>query len=164
MKKVLLVTLALILLLSGCESDGNTNGESNAAALESVSPQTIAESIFESIEIPASVQKTKEELPDFIGGLDISNIHQIAYFICASGASPDELLIIKFNHADDAANAKSHVQTRLDSRKKDFQDYRPDEMVKFNGALVQINANWLFFYITEDNAKVKEIISSYING
>jgi len=159
MKQILLIAFSAIILMAGCESGAN---DTRDTILDDTSTATIAEAITAEIEIPSAVGKKTEDMEFFISELDTSGIIELSYLICASGAYPDELLIIKFKTSTDAAAARSAVQGRSDSQKETFRDYAPAEMYKFDDAAVQVNSNWLFFYITENNAKVKEIINSYL--
>jgi len=159
MKKIFLTILAVVILVAGCES---VSVDTPDTILDDVSTATIAEAITAEIEIPSAVGKKTEDMEFFISELDTSYIVELSYLICASGAYPDELLIIKFKTSTDANTAKSAVQGRLDSQKETFRDYAPAEMYKFDDAVIQASSNWLFFYITENNAKVKEIINSYL--
>jgi hypothetical protein len=153
MKKAFIILMAV--LISGCGSQ--TGNE----ILGGVSVREITDSILAEIEIPSSVEKGIEDLSSFFSGIDTADIQELSFFICGSGAFPDELLIIKFNTSGSAAAAKSAVESRLESRRTDFRDYAPAEMYKLDSAAVQVSANWLFFYVTEDNARVREIINAY---
>ncbi|MDR2532030.1 MAG: DUF4358 domain-containing protein [Oscillospiraceae bacterium] len=162
MKRTLLIVSALaVILIAGCNGNGSDSGTA-ATILDNISTETIAQEIFTEIEIPSSVQKGAEDLEFFFSGLTLEGIRELSYYICASGAFPDELLIIKFDTARQAADAKPAVQSRLESRRDDFRDYAPDEMYKLDSAEVRTNSNWLFFFVTENNARVSGIINSYV--
>jgi hypothetical protein len=162
MKKGLIIIISALLLLVGCESASDTRD----TILDDTAPATIAEAIMSEIEIPSAVEKNIEDLPHFFRDLDTSYIEELSFWICASGAFPDELLIVKFktstDASTDASNAKAAVQSRLDSRTTDFRDYAPAEMYKLENAGLQVNHNWLFFFVTEDNTKVRNIINSFL--
>ncbi|MCL2636985.1 MAG: DUF4358 domain-containing protein [Oscillospiraceae bacterium] len=157
MKKVFSAVLILaVVLLGGCGS-----AEESISSLDGVQVQTIANAVLAEIEIPSSVEKKVEDIPTFFSDLDTAGIAELSFYICASGAFPDELLIIRFNTAEEASIAKSAVESRLESRRVDFRDYAPAEMYKLDSAAVIVNSNWLFYFVTEDNAKTREIINSY---
>jgi hypothetical protein len=156
MKKAL--TVALILVITGCAAaDGDD-------PLDGVAAETIAQAIMAEIEIPAVMPKGLEDMVYFVSDLDTAGVQELSYYISASGFNPDELLIIKFNTSEEAAAAKAAVESRLESRITDFRDYAPAEMFKLDNAGIQINNNWLFYFVTEDNARVREIINSYLSG
>jgi len=151
--------LVLIIVLTGC-----TAGNKGGTVMNNTLTGEIADDILSAVEIPSPVLKSKDDVQILITGIDVSVIQDVSYYICGSGAYPDELLIIKFSNAEEAAKAMSAVQKRLDSRKDDFRDYRPEEMYKLDDAVIQTDANWLFFFATSDNVRVKEIVSSYVKG
>ncbi|MCL2698619.1 MAG: DUF4358 domain-containing protein [Oscillospiraceae bacterium] len=159
MKKALIILISALLLLAGCES---APGDKRDEILEDTSTGEIALVILEEIEIPSAVEKSREDLPDFFRELDITGIEEVSFYICGSGAFPDELLIIKFKTNTDATNARAAVQSRLESRTNDFRDYAPAEMYKLENAGLQIYHNWFFFFVTEDNTRVRDIINSFL--
>ncbi|MCL2019795.1 MAG: DUF4358 domain-containing protein [Oscillospiraceae bacterium] len=165
MKKIpLLISIIAIMAFSGgCQSDKNGANDSDITPnYADVQVEMVAQAILAEVEIPSAAEKGTDDIEYFIGSLDTHSIKELSYFICASGAYPDELLIIKFADADAAAAARSGVESRLESRRDDFRDYAPAEMYKFDDAQVLINGEMLFFYITSNNAKVREIIDSYM--
>ncbi|MCL2696980.1 MAG: DUF4358 domain-containing protein [Oscillospiraceae bacterium] len=158
MKKIFTIFLIFaVVLFGGCGSAGNGDN-----ALGGVRTQTIADAILAEIEIPSSVKKEIEDIPSFFADLDTAGIEELSFYICGSGAFPDELLIIRFGTSEAAAAAKTTVENRLESRRADFRDYAPAEMYKLDSAGVLTSSGWLFFYVTEDNARVREIINSYL--
>jgi len=156
MKKTFIFILTAIILLVGCAP------KAEDIIPLGVSTEEIALEIMSAVEIPSAVQKTKDELNIYINGLDnVTGGYEVSYYICGSGAYPDELLIIRFDEPAEAENAKPLVQARLDSRKDDFRDYRPEEMYKLDSAVLEVNSNWLFYFVTEDNATAKAILDTY---
>jgi len=165
---LIILVLAFTVLLCGCESDKgnnntntNTNNSASNAVRSDVRPQEIALAVMAEVEIPSAAEKKVDDIQFFISELDTENIKEMSYHICASGAYPDELLIIEFYSDTQAKAARTAVLNRLNSRKDDFADYAPAEMYKFDDAATDVVGEWLFFYITRNNTKVKEIISSY---
>jgi hypothetical protein len=157
MRKLLTVLVIItVVLIGGCGSSSENN------PFDGIRVQEVADAILAEIEIPSSVEKGIEDIPSFFSGLDTAGIAELSFHICASGAFPDELLIIKFDTAEQANAAKSAVENRLESRRTDFRDYAPAEMYKLDSAAVFVSFDRLFFYVTENNARVREIINSYM--
>jgi len=165
MKRITTIILAVILLLgtTACGSDGgnsgNNDGDNGAVPpFTFTSPEELAQKVMEEIEIPGEAKIGEERLNEFFPDLDITGITDFSYYICASGFQPDELFIARFLSAPRADNAKADVEVRLESRKGTFADYSPEEMYKLESAVIYVEGMWLFFIVTEDNVKAKQII------
>jgi hypothetical protein len=163
MKKALSFLLAGLILITSCESSKPPPLQPQfIIPLNTATAEEIAQEIFGIIEIPSAMEQEIEDLEFFFSTLDTEGIEELSYHICASGAYPDELLIIKFGTAEQALAAKPAVEARLESRRGDFRDYAPAEMYKLDTALIMVNSNWLFFFVTEENLKVMAVVESFI--
>lgn len=155
--KIILLTGLMLIGIScftACEG-------SNEISLEN-QPNTadIANAVMEAVDFPSATAKTINDLNNYID-LEIENIYQMSYYICGSGAYPDELLILKLKDKSYSEDAKKAIQKKLDSQIETYRDYTPDEMYKLDGAKIIVKNNWVFFFATADNDKTEEIINSY---
>lgn len=160
MKKILLtvITAALVCGMCGCgngESSQNSpqTSTSSQAAL-SVSEKT--KKLMDEVKFPSMVEVNKDKLELYF---DISDgdVTEYSAYICGSAAMPDEIGIFVTKDADTAAKLKASVEKRIESQRKTYADYKPDEMYKLDDSFVSVNGNTVSYAICADNAKAKEI-------
>lgn len=160
MKKILLtvITAALVCGMCGCgngESSQNSpqTSTSSQAAL-SVSEKT--KKLMDEVKFPSMVEVNKDKLELYF---DISDgdVTEYSAYICGSAAMPDEIGVFVTKDADTAAKLKASVEKRIESQRKTYADYKPDEMYKLDDSFVSVNGNTVSYAICADNAKAKEI-------
>ncbi|MBR5090724.1 MAG: DUF4358 domain-containing protein [Ruminiclostridium sp.] len=176
MKKKIICAALLTALVCGAESCGNnstpaktttaapaaTTAAVTEAAKSDAKAADVTKAILDEITINSAFEKSKESLEDYFDGLDISTISDSSYYICASGAYPDEIAVFKFDSADSAKNAVAAVNDRLDYQKTTYKDYTPEEYYKLEDAVVEQSGEWLYYLVTSDNTKAKEIVNGFI--
>lgn len=101
---------------------------------------------------------TAENLGDYYD-IDQSILKDFSVYIEGSGGFSDETAIFEVNTAADLGAVKTSVETRLTRRKKDFDGYNPEELVKLEGATVTTKGNYLIFLSAEDPAEALEIFN-----
>lgn len=160
MKKILLtvITAALVCGMCGCgngessQSSPQTSTSSQAAL--SVSEKT--KKLMDEVKFPSMVEVNKDKLELYF---DISDgdVTEYSAYICGSAAMPDEIGVFVTKDADTAAKLKASVEKRIESQRKTYADYKPDEMYKLDDSFVSVNGNTVSYAICADNAKAKEI-------
>ena len=131
--------------LTGCgsDSDSSTANSANSAA---------AAQTNESVDVTAVADKLKDgiEFKDELAELDEAKIEKII------GISADSYTKAKVY---DSAKAISDTLTaRVESQKKVFENYVPEEMTKLNDPVLVTNGNYVYLCLSNDNDKAKEII------
>jgi hypothetical protein len=122
-------------------------------------PSVLAEKILAEAEFNSPVYKTAKDLPDYIDGFDISGVKNAAYVINGSGAYADEILIAQFDGAGTVAANKDAIARHIEKSKKSWENYVPEEALKFDTAYVANDGEWLFYTVLSDNDKAKKIIA-----
>ena len=160
MKKILLtvITAALVCGMCGCgngESSQNSpqTSTSSQAAL-SVSEKT--KKLMDEVKFPSMVEVNKDKLELYFDVSD-GDVTEYSAYICGSAAMPDEIGVFVTKDADTAAKLKASVEKRIESQRKTYADYKPDEMYKLDDSFVSVNGNTVSYAICADNAKAKEI-------
>ncbi|MCM1463258.1 MAG: DUF4358 domain-containing protein [Bacteroides sp.] len=126
----------------------------------SVSEVTAA--ILADVPISSAVEKGVDDLEYYFDGLDPSGITDASYCMCASGAYPDELAVIKFESAALAEAGEDAVKKRLESQRATYESYTPEEMYKFDGSIAEARGDYVVYLITADNAAAKDVLARYI--
>lgn len=128
-----------------------------AAPVSDASAADVTKAVLDEITINSAFEKSKDSLGDYFDGLDTDKITDSSFYICASGAYPDEIAVFKFAGADDAKKAVAAVNERLEYQKKTYKDYTPEEYYKLEDAVVEQTGEWLVYIVTSDNSRAKEI-------
>ena len=175
MKKLVCAVLltAMIAAAAGC---GNQTpavttkpADTTAATQESkpantdVKASDITKAVLEATPINSAFEKKLESIPDYFDGLDTDKIKDSSYFICASGAYPDEIAAFRFDSSDSAKAAVSAVNDRLQYQKDTYKDYTPEEYYKLEDAVVEQQGEWVIYLVTGDNTKAKETALGFIS-
>ena len=159
LKTLIAAVLAPVMLLTGCSSD---DGAVSPAA--DVDPSEIVSAVLAEIPITSGVEKNKNDLPDFYADIDETQVESASFSICASGAYPDEIAVMKCTDSSAAASVKSVLEKRLASQIELFSTYTPDEMYKLDTAKVYTVGNYAILTALSDNDRAKEIIDGKLSG
>lgn len=155
LKTLIAAVLMPVILLAGCNSDKQTDENTSAA---NVPPTEIVNAVLAEIPITSGLEKGKEDIPDFYSDIDVSQVESASFAICASGAYPDEIAVMKCTDSSAAAAVKSALEKRLEGQSELYSTYTPDEMYKLETAKVYTAGNYAIFLAVSDNDKAKEIV------
>ncbi len=172
MKKKIFAAIfaAAVLCAGGCggeEAQTSTSAASTSEAPASV-PETTASAseitaaVLEKVEISSAIEKGVDDLEYYFTSLDVSGLEEASYYMCASGAYPDEIAVLKFSSDELAEAGLAAVQERMEQQRSTYETYTPDEMYKFDGAVAETRGNYIVYLITADNSAAEEIIGQYI--
>lgn len=170
MKKIILagilVAMCLCAVSCGPKSAVTTEQENVTDDIEEkvidIAPSEITEIILSEITINSAIEKGIDDMPMYFGELDTTGLEAVSYYMCASGAYPDEIAVFKFKSAELAEQGKTAVQSRLDKQISIFETYTPDEFYKLEDAVIEVKENYIFYFVTENNARASEIMESSI--
>ncbi|MGN0588459.1 MAG: DUF4358 domain-containing protein [Ruminiclostridium sp.] len=163
-----LIIAASVLSVASC--GGNTAAETKkqeteateAAVKKEFKASEVTAAILDEIAIASAFEKSVDSFNDFFTDLDTESLTDSSYYICASGAFPDEIAVFKFKDAEAAKAAEPTVKERLESQKATYETYTPDEFYKLEGAVLEVKDEYLYYLVTSDNDRAKEIVKSFI--
>lgn len=165
MKKIFMSAAAAVLCLcaASCTNEVPDEGVKDSQVEEiSVSPSELTEAVLAEIPINSAFEKSIDDIPFYFSELDTSTVSEVSYYICASGAYPDEIAVITFNSAESALQGSEAVHARLDKQISVYESYTPDEMYKLDTAVIDVKGNAVIYLVTSDNERAKEIIDGII--
>lgn len=168
MKKVITAALAAAMLLSlsacGGESEPAPTGTPEAApAVLEFTVSEVTAAVLAAVPINSAVEKGIDDLPVYFTSLDPEGVTEASYYICGSGAYPDEIAVLKFGSDDLAKTGLEAVKERLDSQYATYESYTPKEIYKFDGAVAEAHGSYVVYLITADNDTAKEVVGQYIS-
>ncbi len=147
MKKIILGLMAVLCaaVISGCAKK-----EIDMVALSEdlLNNGTYAEELTE---VNSKITEKRYAMTDD----DIEDV--IAY--CGTNAVVDEIAVFK---AKDVDSVSEKAAEHIESQKKLFKDYRPDEIPKLDSCIVVSEGDYVIVSVSADSAKAGEIINKYI--
>ncbi len=157
-----LAALCLTAASCGTETDTPATTQQEQVKEYNIVAGDVTSAVLTEITINSAIEKGIADLEFYFSDLDTSKLTDASYYMCASGAYPDEIAVFVFDMAESAADAKSAVQTRLDKQISVYESYTPDEMYKLDGAVIDVRQNVIFYAVTENNSRAQEIFDSFI--
>lgn len=102
----------------------------------------------------------KDTASMFLNLSDI-NIEECAIYE-GSGATAEEIVVLKCASADDSAKAKAMLEERVKEQTESFTDYVPGELTKLGAAVIKINGNYAVLSVSDTPDEASKIISKYM--
>lgn len=162
MKKSVLIIIAMILIGIGTiigikyifmDKDKNINLDVKKLEEELISSQ-IFEDDLNSIDRESIIKKY-----DF----DSQKIKNINSYV-GTGATAEEILIIELFDKNDIEEIEKIIETKIEERKENFQNYLPEEVFKLENYYLESKGNYIILCISNDYDKAEEIIVKNINS
>lgn len=166
-KKTLCAAIAVMALFTATlTSCGDSSSESKASDSSAAAAQTdvtkdvaaIADKLKSDITYKDQLNELSPEMVE--KHLKIAQDLYTAgkVYIGSGGATAEEIACFEAKDAESAGTIKAALEARVDSQKKAFENYQPQEMDKLNSPVIKQQGNYVFMCISDDNAKAEEII------
>ncbi|MGN0665109.1 MAG: DUF4358 domain-containing protein [Huintestinicola sp.] len=185
MKKIyaVYVLAAAALLISGCSSRESTDDKIPKAAvittaadneadasdennmetdqsMSSVSCSEITAAILDQVEMSSMAEVGADRVANYLDA-GLTDDLSFSMYICGSGGFADEIAVFDLSVNDEDA-LRAAIESRVQSRMKDFEEYNPDEFDKLGEAVLETIGNYLVFSVSPDNDKVLDIAKGII--
>ena len=173
-KKIISALLVTAAVLSAASCQGQSGSKTTDTAkpadekpavteeAKSVSAADVTKAVLDEIPINSAFEKTKDTLVDYFGKLDIDSLTDFSFYLCASGAYPDEIAFFTFASEEDAEKAVPVVQERLDEQIELYETYTPKEFYKLENAVIKQSGKYVYYLVTSDNEKAESIVKGLI--
>lgn len=168
LKKTLCIILAAAAVTCGCASCGGDTADNNGG--DTAQTQTKDGAADETVDVAAKADQIKSDISfeDDLVEFDSAKIEKIlgvapaAYksakvYVSSTGATPEEIACFEANEGM-ADAIKGSLTTRLGNQKNTFTDYKPEQAPKLDDAVLEVKGNYVYFVVSGDSAKAKEII------
>lgn len=147
MKRLLILFMAAV-LLSGCGGGAKTD----------IVPATAAETILSGVEFRDALVEAQGDVAKEWYSFD-SNVSDFAVYISGSGATAEEVAVIK---SSDVKTAKATVEKRVDDLKFRFKDYVPAEMTKLGDPVIATKGDIVILVLADDSDNAQKVVDSII--
>lgn len=172
LKKYLLVVGIATLSLSGAACGKVKSGSTTESTEASDSGSKEAGAEIDVKTVAADIKKEgifKDQLAEIDPDIAINRIYHLdsakleSYsFYTNTGATAEEIAVIKVNDESYLKNIENSFNNRIDDQKDACRDYLPDEVTKLDKAVVKVSGPYAIFVVSEDPEKANEIIGRYI--
>lgn len=172
MKRIIVCALAgaMLVTASGCSKEEpkktqvniNVNEEASSEDQEvkeekTVDAKALADSLLKNITYKDELSEMKMETAAMF--YDFSGIElDEAYVYESSGATAEEVVVLKCKDSDSAAKAKDIFKNRIDEQIESYTDYVPEEVPKLKDAVIITSREFAVLCVSDDSGKAKSII------
>ena len=121
----------------------------------------LAEKITTSNSFEDELSKIDDELAIDFYDLNADTIEEIVSYQ-GSGASSEEILILKLKDTKNIGNIKEILESRLSEKKEAFESYLPKEVSKIENRILEEKGKYIILCISNDYNTVNKIINDYL--
>lgn len=121
----------------------------------------IAGKIVETVEMSSMAEVSSDRLHIYLN-YEIPENCDFSMYICGSGGFADEVFVI-MTEGIDIDSLKTAVESRIETRKKDFEDYNPDEVDKLENYYTEEANGYYIYAVTSDNSVCESIFNELVN-
>lgn len=160
LKKNIILICTLFLVVLSFTSCGNEN------TVQQVEPDiaTVMATINSQITFPEMVDISFDRVDDYYE-IDVDSIEAVELIIAGSGASPEEILVVKFKESSDAQSFKSKMDNRLTQITTLFTNYgSPENADHIQNCKIEVKNQYAFFAICENSDVALQIFNDSFNG
>lgn len=148
--RILLAALAVFLLVAGCaprESEPEVD----------IDPAVAAQTILDGVSFQDTLVKAEGGAAEMYYKLDDS-VTDYAIYISGSGATAEEVAVLKVADAADRTKAEEIVNARVEDLKFRFEDYVPAEMVKLGDPVIVSKGDTVILVLADDSVVAKKVV------
>ena len=154
MKKVIVLTVAAALLLAFTACTNHNDFVKCIKAVETALEKAQSEDIDMTVNFDEDAYgENFERLYNF--SIDQVDDGVIAY--ASNGGSADEISVVHVADSKDVSGVKKYMEARLEKRRQDFQNYKPEEVGKIDTGKVVVQQQYVILVISN---KTDDIISA----
>lgn len=156
---VMAVATVCCMALASC-SDENTAESKAEKTATNVSMDVVetADKLKDDIEYKDTLNELPESKIEKLFGLATTDYVKGKVYVGSGGATAEEIACFEAKDSDGAANIKTALENRIESQKKAFENYQPQEMDKLNDPVLVVKDKYVLMCVSDDNAKAQEII------
>ena len=157
---------ALLLLLSGCGQDGKDSDKKviTVPASDAVSAIMENANVSDIDTILSFGQENFDRNFQKLYGMDIKLADDGAFAYNSTGASANEITVLRLKDAGDVEACTKALEQRLARRAQDFGGYRPEEAAKAQEGKVFACSNYVMLAICEDSSAARSAFMKFMQN
>lgn len=173
--KTITALAAAAFLCAGCSSQSvpasnntNTVSESTQTAGTSNSSDNkentkSIDDIYQEIEQTVSLQSPQCMDDDFISnyyGIDAASLEEYVFSMSEDAAQAETVIILKVKNTDDVEKLADSLQTVVDEKKNEMENYIPEQFAIVEKSKVQTRENYVWLVISDNADTITDIIEN----
>lgn len=119
--------------------------------------------IYQEIEQTVSLQSPQCMDDDFISnyyGIDAASLEEYVFSMSEDAAQAETVIIMKARNADDVAGLADSLQTVVDEKKNEMENYIPEQYAIVEKSKVQSKDNYVWLVISDNADAITDIIQN----
>ncbi|MDE6052888.1 MAG: DUF4358 domain-containing protein [Lachnospiraceae bacterium] len=173
--KIIAVMAAAALICNGCSDKNvptvnNTNSvsgttqtsESSNSSDNKENAKSINE-IYQEIEQTVSLQSPQCMDDDFISnyyGIDAASLEEYVFSMSEDAAQAETVIIMKVKNTNDMEGLTDSLQTVVDEKKNEMENYIPEQFAIVEKSKVQTKENYIWLVISDNADAITDIIEN----
>ncbi|MDE7028828.1 MAG: DUF4358 domain-containing protein [Lachnospiraceae bacterium] len=178
--KIMAVLAAAALLCTGCSdktvpaanttdttaaSDTANTADSGTAQTTDTADSTAKSiaNIYQEITQSVSLQSPQCMDDDFISnyyGIDAASLEEYVFSMSEDAAQAETVIILKVKNTDDVKGLSDSLQTVVDEKKNEMENYIPEQFAIVEKSKVQTKDNYVWLVISENADAIADIIEN----
>lgn len=146
--------------LAGVEQTETDASSETEAPSERVLCGDIANAVMAAVELPSMAEVGADRIGMYLD-LAVPDGCDFSMYICGSGGFADEVFVINTDGLS-IDDIKAAAEKRIETRKKDFEGYNPDEFDKLDNYLSAEKNGYYMYVVTCDNSACESIFDEYV--
>lgn len=126
-------------------------------------PPKSIEEVYSEITETVSLKSPQCMDADFIlnyYGIDISTLEEYVFSMSEDAAQAETIIIMKVENADDLEAIADCLQTIIDDKKMEMENYLPEQFTIVEKSRVQTKDNYIWLVISDNADAITDIIES----
>lgn len=161
-----------VLLFTGCSNEATTTtadtdtNPANVSTVDISNREKTAKSInevYQEIEQTVTLKSPQCMDDDFISnyyGIDATLLEEYVFSMSEDAAQAETVIIMKVKNTDDLTGLTESLQTVVDEKKNEMENYIPEQFAIVEQSKVQTKDNYIWLVISENADAITDIIES----
>lgn len=143
--------LCIAMVATGCGG--------NSAGAPDVAVQTVYESVSGAVELPSMVEGDDDYISNYYG-IDPEDLDEYIFAEAEDAALASTVIIMKAKSEDAVSRLTASLNTVLDQKAAEMQDYIPEQYDIVADSSVKTEGCYVYLVISENAAKIESAIQS----
>lgn len=161
MKYAIRMLLSCSMLLSLCACGGQREQPSEKEA--DISVQMVMDEMLSQAEIQDPLVLSEADMLDFFG-IKGEDMAEFAAVTCANGISAQEIVLVKAENEACAELIEEKLESRLENRKAEFENYLPDQYDILTQCEVEQDDVYVCMILHPEHEKLEKLYDGYFDN